>query len=46
MHRTFNCGLGMVVVVPAEQAAAAAALVGGSVVGRIVEDPAHGVVVA
>jgi phosphoribosylformylglycinamidine cyclo-ligase len=46
MHRTFNCGIGMVVVVPAEQATAAAASVGGWVVGRVVEDPAHGVVVA
>jgi phosphoribosylformylglycinamidine cyclo-ligase len=44
MHRTFNNGLGMIAVVPAEQAAAAAACVGGHVVGRVVEG--EGVVVA
>lgn len=44
MHRTFNNGLGMIAVVPAEQAAEAAASVGGFVVGRVVEG--EGVVVA
>ena len=43
MHRTFNCGIGMVLVVPKPQAAAAAALLGdhgvpaweiGSIVAR------------
>jgi phosphoribosylformylglycinamidine cyclo-ligase len=39
LDRTFNRGLGMVVVVPADTAAAAAESVGGSVVGRVVEGP-------
>ena len=44
MYRTFNCGLGLVVVVPAEQAqAAAAALPEARVVGRVTSTP--GVVV-
>jgi phosphoribosylformylglycinamidine cyclo-ligase len=30
MYRTFNCGIGMVVVVPAAQADAALALLGAS----------------
>jgi len=37
MENTFNCGLGMIVVVPAELADGAAAAVGGSVVGRVIE---------
>ncbi len=36
MERTFNNGLGMVVVVPADEAEAAATAVGGFVVGRVV----------
>jgi phosphoribosylformylglycinamidine cyclo-ligase len=44
MHRTFNNGLGMIAVVPADQADDAAACVGGFVVGRVVEG--EGVVVA
>ena len=43
MYRTFNNGLGMIAVVPADQAAAAAQAVGGFVVGRVVEG--QGVVV-
>lgn len=39
MARTFNLGLGMVAIVPAEQAEQAAALVGGSVVGEVRSDP-------
>ena len=38
MVRTFNAGLGMLVVVPAECAEQTASLVGGMVVGEIVED--------
>jgi phosphoribosylformylglycinamidine cyclo-ligase len=45
MHRTFNNGLGMIAVVPAEQAEEAAALCGGVVVGETIEDSAQGVVV-
>ena len=44
MHRTFNNGLGMIAVVPADEAASAAAAVGGFVVGSVVEG--GGVVVA
>ena len=36
MHRTFNCGLGMVAVLPRERAAEAASALGGSVVGEVV----------
>jgi phosphoribosylformylglycinamidine cyclo-ligase len=39
MYRTFNCGLGMVLVVPAEHAEALAAAAGGWVVGEVVADP-------
>jgi phosphoribosylformylglycinamidine cyclo-ligase len=35
MHRTFNCGLGMVAVVPQGEAKAAAEAVGGTVVGTV-----------
>ncbi len=38
MHRTFNNGLGMIAVVPKNQAAAAAQAVGGFVVGTVTED--------
>jgi phosphoribosylformylglycinamidine cyclo-ligase len=38
MHRTFNNGLGMILVVRAERAADAAATTGGYVVGTVVED--------
>lgn len=38
LHRTFNNGLGMIAVVPADQAAAAAQAVGGFVVGAVVEE--------
>ena len=36
MHRTFNCGLGLVAVLPAEQAERAAQATGGVVVGAVV----------
>lgn len=39
MYRTFNCGLGMVLVVPAAHAEALAAAAGGWVVGEVVADP-------
>ena len=39
MRRTFNLGLGMVAIVPPEQAERAAALVGGRVVGEVRADP-------
>lgn len=38
LHRTFNMGLGMVAIVPPEQAARAAALVGGVLVGEVRAD--------
>lgn len=38
MHRTFNNGLGMIAVVPKDQAAAAAQAVDGFVVGTVTED--------
>ncbi|MEL6349289.1 MAG: phosphoribosylformylglycinamidine cyclo-ligase [Myxococcota bacterium] len=37
MHRTFNNGVGLVAVVPAERAPAAAAAVDGTVIGAVVE---------
>ena len=37
MEHTFNNGLGMVAVVPAEGAAAAAEAVGGYIVGRVTD---------
>jgi phosphoribosylformylglycinamidine cyclo-ligase len=37
MLRTFNCGLGMILVVPPHQAQAVADTCGGQVVGEIVE---------
>jgi phosphoribosylformylglycinamidine cyclo-ligase len=46
MWRTFNCGLGMVVVVPAAHAAAVATATGGTVVGEVVADPEGRVVIA
>ena len=46
MYRTFNNGLCMVVIVPADQAAAAAARVGGAVVGHVRSDPDGRAVVA
>ncbi|MDG1483276.1 MAG: phosphoribosylformylglycinamidine cyclo-ligase [Myxococcota bacterium] len=46
MNRTFNVGLGMIAIVPAEQAAAAAAAVGGSVVGQVVATDGDRVVVS
>lgn len=39
MYRTFNCGLGMVLVVGADIAAEVAAAAGGHIVGRTVADP-------
>jgi phosphoribosylformylglycinamidine cyclo-ligase len=39
MYRTFNCGLGMVLVVPPTHAAALAEAAGGYVVGEVVADP-------
>jgi phosphoribosylformylglycinamidine cyclo-ligase len=39
MHRTFNCGLGLVAVVPQADAAATAAAVGGTIVGVVNETP-------
>lgn len=45
MHRTFNCGLGMVAIVPADQAADVAARVGGAIVGAVREDEAGRAVV-
>jgi phosphoribosylformylglycinamidine cyclo-ligase len=39
LHRTFNVGLGMVVIVRADVARDVAAELGGFVVGRVVEDP-------
>ncbi len=38
MFQTFNCGLGMILVIPAEHATALAEAAGGYVVGRVVED--------
>jgi phosphoribosylformylglycinamidine cyclo-ligase len=38
MRRTFNCGLGMVVVVAPDAAAAVAAEAGGAIVGEVVAD--------
>jgi phosphoribosylformylglycinamidine cyclo-ligase len=38
MYRTFNCGLGMVLVVPESHAAALAEAAGGYVVGEVVAD--------
>lgn len=46
MYRTFNCGIGMVLVVRAEAAAALAQAAGGFVIGRVVEDAAGEAVVA
>ncbi len=46
MRRTFNDGLGMIVVVRPEVATDVAAELGGFVVGAVVEDPAHEVVFA
>ena len=42
LHRTFNNGLGMIAVVPAEQAADAARAVDGFVVGEVVSAEAAG----
>ena len=39
LNRTFNMGLGMVAIVPAEAAELAASLVGGLVVGEVRADP-------
>ncbi len=39
MYRTFNCGLGMVLVVPQTHAAALAEAAGGTIVGEVVADP-------
>lgn len=38
MEDTFNCGLGLMAVVPSEQAEQAAAAVGGAVVGQVRDD--------
>ncbi|MDW7731027.1 MAG: phosphoribosylformylglycinamidine cyclo-ligase [Methanolobus sp.] len=37
MYRTFNMGMGFVIILPPEQAAKAAEMTGGKIVGRIVE---------
>ncbi|NOY27168.1 MAG: phosphoribosylformylglycinamidine cyclo-ligase [Oligoflexia bacterium] len=39
LYRTFNLGLGMIVIVPQDQADAAAAIVRGQVVGQVRADP-------
>jgi phosphoribosylaminoimidazole (AIR) synthetase len=39
MLRTFNMGLGMVVVVPEDRSDQAAGLLGGPVVGRVTDRP-------
>lgn len=41
MYRTFNNGLGMILIVPAPQADAVAAASGGSVVGEVRPDPSQ-----
>jgi phosphoribosylformylglycinamidine cyclo-ligase len=46
MNRTFNVGLGMIAIVPAERAQAAAEAVGGSVVGQVVSTDGERVVVS
>ena len=38
MYRTFNMGMGFIIILPQEQAEKAAELVGGKVVGKIVEN--------
>ena len=43
MQNTFNCGLGMIVVVPPDLAEAAARATGGTLVGHVIEG--EGVVV-
>ena len=43
MESTFNNGLGMIAIVPSEEAAAAAAAVGGHIVGQVTDT--EGVVV-
>ena len=45
LHRTFNNGLGLLAVLPAERAEEAAAAVGGQIVGEVVEDADHKAVV-
>lgn len=40
MYRTFNCGLGMILVIRPENAEALAAEAGGWIVGTVVTDPA------
>ncbi len=44
MLRTFNCGLGMVLVLPPERAEACARALGGHLVGEVVPDPDQAVV--
>ncbi|HHO51437.1 MAG TPA: phosphoribosylformylglycinamidine cyclo-ligase, partial [Deltaproteobacteria bacterium] len=39
MLRTFNCGLGLVLVVPDDEASAVAAELEGHVVGQVTERP-------
>ncbi len=46
MLRTFNCGLGMVLVLPADRAQDTADALGGAIVGEVVVDPNHEAVVA
>jgi phosphoribosylformylglycinamidine cyclo-ligase len=37
MYRTFNMGMGFLVILPEEDAAKAAEITGGKIVGKIVE---------
>ena len=45
MNRTFNNGLGMIAIVPPEEAERAAEICGGQLVGEVVVDPEQGLTV-